>query len=39
VEYSLTENGLTLKPILGQMKQWAAEFKQQLKLDGQKQSK
>jgi DNA-binding HxlR family transcriptional regulator len=39
VEYSLTENGLTLKPILGQMKQWAAEFKQQLKLDDQKQSK
>jgi DNA-binding HxlR family transcriptional regulator len=39
VEYSLTENGLTLKPILGQMKQWAAEFKQQLKLDAQQQSK
>ncbi|SEB10560.1 winged helix-turn-helix transcriptional regulator [Pedobacter hartonius] len=35
VEYSLTENGLTLKPILGQMKQWAVQFKQQLKSDNQ----
>jgi DNA-binding HxlR family transcriptional regulator len=33
VEYSLTENGLTLKPILGQIKQWAIQFKQQLKSD------
>jgi DNA-binding HxlR family transcriptional regulator len=36
VEYSLTENGLTLKPILGQMKQWAVQFKQQLKSTTQK---
>jgi DNA-binding HxlR family transcriptional regulator len=28
VEYSLTKEGLTLKPILDQMKQWAAKFKQ-----------
>lgn len=27
VEYSLTEDGLTLKPILDQMKQWAIDFK------------
>lgn len=27
VEYSLTREGLTLKPVLAQMKQWAAEFK------------
>jgi DNA-binding HxlR family transcriptional regulator len=33
VEYSLTKNGLTLKPILDQMKQWAVQFKQQLKSD------
>lgn len=36
VEYSLTENGLTLKPILDQMKQWAVQFKQQLKSHEQK---
>ena len=28
VEYSLTENGRTLKPVLDQMKQWSADFKQ-----------
>jgi DNA-binding HxlR family transcriptional regulator len=28
VEYSLTEHGLTLKPVLTQMKQWAIQFKQ-----------
>jgi len=28
VEYSLTKEGLTLKPILDQMKQWAVTFKQ-----------
>jgi DNA-binding HxlR family transcriptional regulator len=28
VEYSLTKEGLTLKPILDQMKQWAVKFKQ-----------
>jgi len=27
VEYSLTKEGLTLKPILDQMKQWSEEFK------------
>lgn len=27
VEYSLTKEGLTLKPILEQMKQWAVKFK------------
>jgi DNA-binding HxlR family transcriptional regulator len=27
VEYSLTKEGLTLKPILDQMKQWAVKFK------------
>lgn len=31
VEYSLTENGLTLKPILDQMKQWAVQFRQHSK--------
>jgi DNA-binding HxlR family transcriptional regulator len=36
VEYSLTENGLTLKPILDQMKQWAVRFKQKLKSHEQK---
>jgi DNA-binding HxlR family transcriptional regulator len=36
VEYSLTENGLTLKPVLDHMKQWAVQFKQQLKPDDQK---
>lgn len=30
VEYSLTEDGLTLKPILEQMKQWAVDFKQKI---------
>ena len=30
VEYSLTEEGLTLKPILEQMKQWPVNFKQQI---------
>lgn len=28
VEYSLTKEGLTLKPILEQMKNWAVHFKQ-----------
>ncbi len=28
VEYSLTEDGLTLKPVIDQMKQWSVEFKQ-----------
>ncbi len=28
VEYSLTKEGLTLKPILEQMKNWAVNFKQ-----------
>jgi DNA-binding HxlR family transcriptional regulator len=28
VEYSLTEDGLTLKPVIDQMKQWSADFKQ-----------
>jgi DNA-binding HxlR family transcriptional regulator len=28
VEYSLTKDGLTLKPILEQMKSWAIKFKQ-----------
>lgn len=28
VEYSLTKDGLTLKPILEQMKNWAVKFKQ-----------
>jgi DNA-binding HxlR family transcriptional regulator len=27
VEYSLTENGLTLKPLLNQMIEWSEEFK------------
>lgn len=27
VEYSLTKEGLTLKPILDQMKEWAVKFK------------
>ncbi len=31
VEYSLTTDGLTLKPILDQMKQWAVMFKQKTK--------
>lgn len=35
VEYSLTKDGLTLKPVLDQMKQWAVQFK----LDSQKNSK
>lgn len=30
VEYSLTEEGLTLKPILDQMMQWSKSFKQQI---------
>ena len=29
VEYSLTENGRTLKPILIYMKEWAVQFRQQ----------
>jgi DNA-binding HxlR family transcriptional regulator len=29
VEYSLTKEGLTLKPILDQMKQWSVNFKKQ----------
>jgi DNA-binding HxlR family transcriptional regulator len=28
VEYSLTQDGLTLKPVLEQMKSWAVTFKQ-----------
>lgn len=28
VEYSLTEDGLTLKPVIDQMKQWSVEFRQ-----------
>lgn len=31
VEYSLTKEGLTLKPILEQMKQWAVKFKKTTK--------
>ncbi len=31
VEYSLTKEGLTLKPILEQMKQWSVNFKKKLK--------
>jgi DNA-binding HxlR family transcriptional regulator len=30
VEYSLTEEGLTLKPILDQMKEWAIRYKDQM---------
>ena len=30
VEYSLTEEGLTLKPVLDHMKEWANEFKQKV---------
>jgi DNA-binding HxlR family transcriptional regulator len=30
VEYSLTEEGLTLKPVLDHMKLWAMEFKQKM---------
>lgn len=30
VEYSLTKEGLTLKPILEQMKQWAITFKKEM---------
>lgn len=30
VEYSLTKEGLTLKPILDQMRQWAVKFKQRM---------
>lgn len=29
VEYSLTEDGLTLKPVLEQMKDWAGNFRRQ----------
>jgi len=32
VEYSLTKDGLTLKPILESMKHWAAKFKQKRKV-------
>jgi DNA-binding HxlR family transcriptional regulator len=39
VEYSLTENGLTLKPILDQMKQWAVQFKQKVNSDDQKNTR
>ncbi len=28
VEYSLTKDGLTLKPVIDQMKQWSVEFRQ-----------
>jgi DNA-binding HxlR family transcriptional regulator len=31
VEYSLTEEGHTLKPVLDHMKLWAMEFKQKMK--------
>jgi DNA-binding HxlR family transcriptional regulator len=34
VEYSLTEEGLTLKPVLDQMKQWSANFKQRARRKG-----
>lgn len=30
VEYSLSEEGLTLKPVLDYMKEWAMEFKQKI---------
>ena len=30
VEYSLTENGLTLKPVIDHMQEWASTFKQKL---------
>ena len=30
VQYSLTAEGLTLKPVLDQMKQWAIQYKQQM---------
>lgn len=30
VEYSLTKEGLTLKPVLDQMKQWSEDFKKQV---------
>lgn len=36
VEYSLTKDGLTLKPILEQMKSWSVKFKQKV---GQKATK
>ena len=39
VEYSLTINGLTLKPIIDQMQQWAVKFKQELKSDNQENIK
>lgn len=32
VEYSLTEEGLTLKPVLDHMMEWAMAFKQQMVL-------
>jgi DNA-binding HxlR family transcriptional regulator len=32
VEYSLTKEGLTLKPVLDQMKQWSEDFKKQAQL-------
>lgn len=34
VEYSLTKEGLTLKPILDQMRQWSINFKQQIENKG-----
>ncbi|MDD7886761.1 helix-turn-helix domain-containing protein [Flavivirga sp. 57AJ16] len=30
VEYSLTDDGLTLKPVLDQMKEWASDFRKKL---------
>jgi len=30
VEYSLTEDGLTLKPVLDQINEWAAHLKQKV---------
>ncbi len=30
VEYSLTDDGLTLKPVLDLMKQWASNFRQKI---------
>lgn len=34
VEYSLTKEGLTLKPILEQMKEWSVNFQQRTKEKG-----
>jgi len=34
VEYSLTKEGLTLKPIFNQMKEWAVKFQQKVEKKG-----